>query len=82
VAAAPFGGPIAVVRDEEALVEVRGGVAGGRPLVRLFTSSGQLTGSFLWEGSRLVAWGWTNELQLVMVDSQAKVGLTHSYYAC
>eukprot|EP00775_Hariotina_reticulata_P009376 gene9376-9539_t len=74
VTAAPFGGPIAVVRDEEALVEVRGSVGGGgRPLVRVFTSSGQLTGSFLWEGSRLADWGWSNELQLIMVDSQAKV---------
>lgn len=64
-----------MVPDEEALVEVRGSVGGsGRPLVRVFTSSGQLTGSVLWEGSRLADWGWSNELQLVMVDSQAKVG--------
>lgn len=73
VAAAPFGGPVAVVRDEESLVVIRGGSTGGRPLVRIFSASGQLQGSFLWEGGRLLSWGWSNELELVMVDVGAKV---------
>lgn len=73
VAAAPFGGPVAVVRDEEALVVVRGGAPAGRPLVRVFTCAGALLGSFLWEGGRLVCWGWSSELELVMVDAGAKV---------
>lgn len=73
VAAAPFGGPVAVVRDEQSLVVIRSGATGGRPLVRIFSASGQLQGSFLWEGARLLAWGWSNELELVMVDVAGKV---------
>jgi hypothetical protein len=42
--------------------------------VRIFSASGQLQGSFLWEGGRLLAWGWSNELELVLVDVGAKVG--------
>ena len=52
---------------------IRGGATGGRPLVRIFSASGQLQGSFLWEGGRLLAWGWSNELELVMVDVGGKV---------
>jgi hypothetical protein len=43
--------------------------------VRIFSASGQVLGSFLWEGARLLAWGWSNELELVMVDVAAKVRL-------
>lgn len=76
VAAAPFGGPVAVVRDEGSLVVIHGsGATGGRPLVRIFSASGQLQGSFLWEGGRLLAWGWSDQLELVMVDEGGKVGL-------
>ncbi|KAF8057673.1 VCL1 [Scenedesmus sp. PABB004] len=74
VAAAPFGGPLAVMRDESALVVVpRGAPAGGRPVVRIFSAAGALLGSFLWEGARLAGWGWSAELELVMVDAAGKV---------
>lgn len=52
---------------------IRGGATAGRPLVRIFSASGQLQGSFLWEGGRLLEWGWSNELELVMVDVNSKV---------
>jgi hypothetical protein len=54
-------------------VVIRGGATGGRPLVRIFSAAGQVLGSFLWEGARLLAWGWSNELELVMVDVAGKV---------
>lgn len=44
--------------------------------MRIFSASAQLQGSFLWEGARLLAWGWSNELELVMVDVPGKVRLT------
>lgn len=47
--------------------------SGGRPLVRIFSAAGQLQGSFLWEGAKLLSWGWSNELELVMVDVAGKV---------
>jgi hypothetical protein len=66
---------VAVVRDEGSLVVIHGsGATGGRPLVRIFSASGQLQGSFLWEGGRLLAWGWSDQLELVMVDEGGKVG--------
>ncbi|KAF6254839.1 vacuolar protein sorting-associated protein 16 [Scenedesmus sp. NREL 46B-D3] len=73
VAAAPFGGPLALMRDESALTVVRSGAPGGRPVVRVFSCSGQLLGSFLWEGAKLAGCGWSSELELVMVDVAGKV---------
>jgi hypothetical protein len=41
--------------------------------VRIFSCSGRLLGSFLWEGGKLAGWGWSSELELVMVDETEKV---------
>ncbi|WIA22377.1 hypothetical protein OEZ85_004684 [Tetradesmus obliquus] len=73
VAAAPFGGPLALMRDESALTVVRSGAPGGRPVVRIFSCAGQLLGSFLWEGGKLAGWGWSSELELLLVDAAGKV---------
>lgn len=70
---APFGGPIATIRDETALVVVRG-AGPTRPVVRLFSSSGVETGSFLWEKGRLAGWGWSDAWELVLVEPTGKVG--------
>lgn len=72
--AAPFGGPMAIMRDEAALVVVRSGApSGGRPVVRIFSAAGTLLGSLLWDGGRLAGWGWSNDLELMMVDVGGKV---------
>lgn len=39
--AAPFGGPIAVVRDVKQFVKVAGSTS--KPIIRIFTTSGHLT---------------------------------------
>jgi hypothetical protein len=75
VAAAPFGGPLAIMRDESVLTVIRKGTPGGRPVVRIYSCSGQLLGSFLWEGGKLAGWGWSSELELVMVDVAGKVSM-------
>ncbi|GIL65102.1 hypothetical protein Vafri_18928 [Volvox africanus] len=78
---APFGGPIAAIRDERRTVLVTHGssavAAGGglKPLLRTFTSAGESLGACLWEGGRLVAWGWTEEQQLAIVEATGKVSL-------
>jgi hypothetical protein len=64
------------MRDESALTVVRSGAPGGRPVVRIFSCAGQLLGSFLWEGGKLAGWGWSSELELVMVDVAGKVSST------
>lgn len=41
VAAAPYGGPIAVVRDSASFIKV-GGSSSIKPVIRIYTASGQL----------------------------------------
>ncbi|GBF95901.1 hypothetical protein Rsub_08492 [Raphidocelis subcapitata] len=72
VAAAPFGGPIATLRDERAVVPVRG-AGPARPVVRLFSAAGAEAGSFLWERGRLAGWGWSDAQELVIVEPSGKV---------
>ncbi|GIL84671.1 hypothetical protein Vretifemale_13276, partial [Volvox reticuliferus] len=78
---APFGGPIAAIRDERRTVLVTHGssavATGGslKPLIRTFNSAGESLGACLWEGGRLVAWGWTEEQQLAVVEATGKVSL-------
>ena len=69
---APFGGPVATVRDERQMVFV---TAGGsvRPIIRTYAASGRTLGSHLWEKGRIVGWGWSGALELVVVDEAGKV---------
>ncbi|KAI8468744.1 MAG: vacuolar protein sorting-associated protein 16 [Monoraphidium minutum] len=69
---APFGGPIASIRDERAMVAVTG-AGPAAPVVRLFGGAGSEAGSFLWERGRLAGWGWSGEQELVLVEPCGKV---------
>lgn len=73
-ACAPFGGPIAAVRDERKMVVVQGGSMD--PIVRLFTSSGVQLGSFAWQGGKLALMAWTQEEELLML--QVGLGIVKS----
>jgi hypothetical protein len=73
IAAAPFGGPIAMVRDERVMVPVVG-AGPTRPVVRIFSAAGAELGSFLWERGRLAGWGWSDAQELVLVEPTGKVG--------
>src|SRR3989338_2075680 len=55
---APFGGPVAVIRDDSKLTMVSGNM---KPLIQVFTSTGTLISSFLWEKPRIVDIGWTKQ---------------------
>jgi hypothetical protein len=74
-ACATYGGPIATIRDERLLTEVTrlSGDGSVRPVLRIFSSSGAHLGSRLWEGGRLVGWGWSAEQELVTVEAKGKV---------
>ncbi len=57
---APFGGPIAAMRDDSKMVVVAAG-ASTRPVVRLFSAAGAELGSFLWERGPIAGWGWSDQ---------------------
>jgi len=78
VAGAPFGGPIAIVRDQHAAGSSSAADvdSAGRPRIRLFTSAGMLLASFVWEvASAVVAMSWTAKEQLVVVAEDGTVVL-------
>ncbi|KAL6748436.1 hypothetical protein V8C86DRAFT_2878417 [Haematococcus lacustris] len=75
VCMAPFGGPIATMRDEQAMVMVTSSQS-VQPVVRIFTAAGTALGSFLWESqSRLVDWCWSHGLQLVVMEDSGLLSL-------
>ena len=67
VACAKFGGPIAMVRDESKMVQLRAESA--RAKLLLFSSSGKLLASVPWDrpGGRLITLGWTEKEILLCV---------------
>lgn len=46
-----------------------------RPAVRIFNCSGVEMGSFLWEKGALAGWGWSDEMELIMVEQGVMVGV-------
>jgi hypothetical protein len=67
VACSRFGGPIAIIRDDSKIVQLRSESA--RPRLSIFSSSGSLISSIQWDrpGGRLVALGWTEEETLACI---------------
>eukprot|EP00198_Chlamydomonas_reinhardtii_P010037 XP_001699374.1 VPS16-like protein [Chlamydomonas reinhardtii] len=82
---ATYGGPIAAMRDERRMVLVTPGssataAAGGlKPVLRTFTAAGGPLGASVWDGGRLVDWGWTDEQQLAAVEANGKVTVYSPY---
>jgi hypothetical protein len=75
VACAPFGGPVAVVRDDRKIVKSSGGQLRSGT-VQIFNSAGTALGKFLWDRpSRLVAFSWTE-------DEARRPGSFHAGTAC
>lgn len=65
---APFGGPIAMVRDERKVwSHGYGDDEGATPKMRIFTSAGKLISEFTWTHKGLVAFGWSDREELVCV---------------
>lgn len=73
VACANFGGPIAIIRDDSKIVQLRSESARAKLLI--FSSSGMLINSFLWDrpGGRLIGMGWTEEEVLLCVVQDGTV---------
>ncbi|GAV88113.1 Vps16_C domain-containing protein/Vps16_N domain-containing protein [Cephalotus follicularis] len=67
VACAPFGGPIAVIRDDSKIVQLYGESALRK--LRIFSSSGVLLSETVWKhpGGRLIGMSWTDDQTLVCI---------------
>lgn len=67
VACSRFGGPIAIIRDDSKIVQLRAESA--RPRLLIFSSSGVLLASAPWDrpGGRLIGLGWTDDEILMCV---------------
>lgn len=73
VACAPFGGPIAVIRDDSKIVQLYAESALRK--LRFFTSSGVLLAETVWKhpGGRLIGMSWTDDETLVCIVQDGTV---------
>ena len=61
LACAPFGGPVAVVRDDRKILRNAAGLRSGA--VQIFSAAGAALGKFVWDRpARLVAFSWTDDV--------------------
>ncbi|XP_071942390.1 vacuolar protein sorting-associated protein 16 homolog [Antedon mediterranea] len=72
IAAAPYGGPIALIRDDSKIMQVKGGA---RPIVYIFTSVGVQVASFSWKSLRVIHLAWTNTEDLMIIQEDGTVHL-------
>ncbi|KAL3821342.1 hypothetical protein ACJIZ3_007247 [Penstemon smallii] len=76
IACSPFGGPIAVIRDDAKIVQLYSESA--LRTLRIFTSSGRLLSETPWKnpGGRLIGLSWTDDLTLACITQD---GTVYSY---
>ncbi|XP_075148026.1 vacuolar protein sorting 16 [Haematobia irritans] len=70
VACAPYGGPIAVTRDPNKIVPVKGTA---KPVIRILDTAGQELGKIWWNHGRLISMGWSDTEELICVQEDALV---------
>ncbi|KAG0225975.1 hypothetical protein BGW42_003963 [Actinomortierella wolfii] len=66
VAAAPYGGPLALVRDDRKVLLLQRQQP-VKPSICLYTSSGKLMEPIQWDKGRIVGMGWTDSEKLLCV---------------
>nr|CAG8648885.1 189_t:CDS:10 [Entrophospora candida] len=74
IAGAPYGGPIAMIRDDKKviLLEKQQPV---KPTIYLYTSAGKLMEQLQWDKGRIISMGWTDREQLIVVLEDGTVRL-------
>ncbi|KAL1915507.1 uncharacterized protein VTP21DRAFT_6631 [Calcarisporiella thermophila] len=81
LAGAPFGGPIAMIRDDKKvlLLQKQQPV---KPSIYLYTSSGLLLEQLQWDQGRIVGMGWTESERLICVleDGNIRIYNVHGEY--
>ncbi|XP_054280051.1 vacuolar protein sorting-associated protein 16 homolog isoform X2 [Macrosteles quadrilineatus] len=66
----PNGGPIAVMRDRTKLVKVQGS---GKPVIAIYSSSGKLISTFVWNSGNVLQLGWSTSEELLCVQEDGMV---------
>ncbi|CAG7849893.1 Vacuolar protein sorting-associated protein 16 homolog [Serendipita indica DSM 11827] len=74
VAAARFGGPIAIIRDNSKLIAL-GRTTFTKPVILVYSSAGTQLASITWELSKIVALGWTMSEELVVLNEDGQYRL-------
>ncbi|KAI8900653.1 Vps16, N-terminal region-domain-containing protein [Globomyces pollinis-pini] len=69
-AAAPFGGPIALIRNDKRIVALQ---HSSKPMMHIYTSAGVLLNQFQWDRPPIVAMGWIKRERLACVLEQGSV---------
>ncbi|XP_050423280.1 vacuolar protein sorting-associated protein 16 homolog isoform X2 [Adelges cooleyi] len=72
VIAAPCGGPVIVIRDRTKLVSIK---TVGKPIISVYTSSGKIISSFVWDSSHLINLGWTNNEEILCCQENGLVSI-------
>ncbi|RUS27513.1 hypothetical protein BC938DRAFT_483137 [Jimgerdemannia flammicorona] len=74
IAGAPFGGPIAMIRDDKT-IQLLGKQQSVKPTIFIYTSAGKLMEQLLWDKGRIVGMGWTDQEQLTVVIEDGTIRL-------
>ncbi|CAG8569116.1 1317_t:CDS:10 [Ambispora gerdemannii] len=74
IAGAPYGGPIAMIRDDKKvlLLQKQQPV---KPTIYLYTSAGKLMEQLQWDKGRIITMGWTDTEQLIVVLEDGTIRL-------
>ncbi|KAG2191805.1 hypothetical protein INT46_001161 [Mucor plumbeus] len=74
ISGAQYGGPIAMIRDDKKvlLLQKQQPI---KPTIYMYTSAGKLIEQIQWDKGRIVALGWTDQEQLVVVTDDGSVRL-------
>lgn len=70
VAAAPYGGPVALIRDRKKFVKVQGI---GKPIISLYSSSGKNISSIVWSSGQIIQLGWSSAEDLLCIQDDGSV---------
>lgn len=76
VYAAPFGGPMAMIRDFSQIAPVTGTT---KIEIRTFDAAGKLLGTILWNHGRFITMGWSDTEDLICVQDDGLV-ITYSMF--
>ncbi|CAH3134282.1 unnamed protein product [Porites lobata] len=72
VSAAPFGGPIALIRDDKHFARVQGSAI-NKPIIHIFSSAGRELATVKWDGGPIVQMGWSITEDLLCVADDGTV---------
>lgn len=71
VAAGMYGGPIALMKDNKKFLKVLG--ASGKPLVHIYSASGQYISSIKWYGGQIVHLVWSTHEDLLIIQEDGSI---------